>query len=710
MTKCDIDNLASGCKYNAGGIVEIRLLDFKNFQKAIYKDDKLFDELFIENIYHIGEWLELDSSKESLFTETYDDGYNKTLETSINGFDSEIEKSLLISKYSRFVVAFKNYSGVWKIFGIENGAKISYSSNSGQIDEGSSYNITINCLDIYPTAILSNEFFDFEINQVDFVFKPDFDNYVCQREDNKRNGYKVAKVAYKVASFDSEIALDRFGYPIEKSKNKQVIMILADTENPNPSLYEIIGTYNDNDSLIGGYVVIVRDTNACKPEMTGTITTDKKTITLTTKHNKETISLYSQHPFELKQGSEFGLVNYRSGSAGVYEIEIQRTNFFGNGKIIYRNIYSTEEIEIEIKSINVLLNDGQKEIGLNAPQIGVKRSYFVNALGGSAQYITNVAEDWIKCTQAGETLNVEIGEIKGADRKGTIHLVHKDDSEEKAIIEVNQEFRGTYKIEPADYLLLEATHTPADGDELFLYVQNSFDTITLPAGGSNKKLSDIKIGTGYNEIDNKETERKYFKQAGTNSDLKKSILIDLKALKEDSILKGLKDLEKISIFANWNKQRKDGNIKLKVTAFFAGEMVEENREFKNIGGFQVYEKVIDRNIITNGNINMANPQEDYTEINSFEFDAIKKIEIVCNFSGGEFTYLNASEKHIKSLTHRNVANMKISIEGSNSTIDLNINSTELDIVFPENKLITVKSDSKTLDLEQFAVLVGYSKS
>lgn len=156
-----VRNIKHTCEYNAGGIASIFLLDIRDFVSYTFKDDKLFNECFVENIKAVAKYIEISSVNESNFTETQDsDIYKQELSTYVRSLDAEKLSSLLVAKANRYLVAFKTLQGRAFVFGSDGGASLSFTQQTGQTGEVSGYTIKLTKNSIYPLfEVKVNELF-----------------------------------------------------------------------------------------------------------------------------------------------------------------------------------------------------------------------------------------------------------------------------------------------------------------------------------------------------------------------------------------------------------------------------------------------------------------------------------------------------------------------------------------------------------------------
>ena len=144
-------NIKHTCEYNPGGITSIFLLDIRDFVSYTFKDDKLYNECFVENIKAVADYVEISTVDESNFTETHEsDIYKQELSTYVRSLDAEKLSSLLLATSNRYLITFKTMQGRAFSFGSDGGASLTFTQQTGQLGESSGYQITITKQSIYP--------------------------------------------------------------------------------------------------------------------------------------------------------------------------------------------------------------------------------------------------------------------------------------------------------------------------------------------------------------------------------------------------------------------------------------------------------------------------------------------------------------------------------------------------------------------------------
>ncbi|MFV0332146.1 MAG: hypothetical protein ACK5KL_20340 [Dysgonomonas sp.] len=146
-----IQNIKHSCEYNPGGISEIYLLDIRDFVSYRFRDDKLYDQCFVDSIkISAQDYIRLDVVDESNFTENQDNGiYTQTITTFVRSLDYQKTASLLLAGVNKYLIVFSSQGKMFS-FGSDGGATLSYTQQTGQRGETAGYSITITKKSIYP--------------------------------------------------------------------------------------------------------------------------------------------------------------------------------------------------------------------------------------------------------------------------------------------------------------------------------------------------------------------------------------------------------------------------------------------------------------------------------------------------------------------------------------------------------------------------------
>ena len=360
---CKLNKDLTGiCDYSISGIHSLWVLNIDDFQVYEFRDDKLYSEIYIDNIYIKGKWYELQTIDESKFTEKFaNGGYTQELTTYISKFDSEIQAEILKTNKRKFLVLFRTNEGRYFVFGSDGGVPLIYTAETGSKGSSIGYSVTLSKNSQFPLFEVNP---DYMVNGggAKFQYLPVFEPIYCELNASSKNtGYQVATYALK-QTIDKGEALDINGDLSTISGKKQAIVILQGKSNPDSSKYESEGTFTPDSVLKGGNVVKKLNYMECRPEITGSITATPNLITLTRNVKTKNVTIYSQHDWKMIQASDKATCNLNEGGAGDSIAKFDRNTNYGNGTFKFKNTYTQEEIDVKIQNL-VLQSTGMDVIG-----------------------------------------------------------------------------------------------------------------------------------------------------------------------------------------------------------------------------------------------------------------------------------------------------------------------------------------------------------
>ncbi|NDV83956.1 hypothetical protein D0T87_18505 [Bacteroides sp. 51] len=132
--------------------------------------------MYVDNIYTKGDWFELQSVDEANFTEKVNNSaYGQQLATFIGLYDADIQREMLKSTNSKFLVAFRTYTGRYFVFGSDGGVTLTYENQTGAKTESIGYSITLNITSSYPLFELNPNYFNSE-HTVNYIYEPIYDS------------------------------------------------------------------------------------------------------------------------------------------------------------------------------------------------------------------------------------------------------------------------------------------------------------------------------------------------------------------------------------------------------------------------------------------------------------------------------------------------------------------------------------------------------
>lgn len=147
-------------------------LDSDDFNGLRFEGDNLYKNCLVTAILRSGEFIEIDTPDSAKYSSTLQNGvYTHTLETFIGELSAEMTATLHLATKRRCLMLFKSKAGRYFCFGYEAGATFSYTN---QTTDGTGSLVTISASSIYPLFEVSEEAFNAETFNSEFV--PDFNN------------------------------------------------------------------------------------------------------------------------------------------------------------------------------------------------------------------------------------------------------------------------------------------------------------------------------------------------------------------------------------------------------------------------------------------------------------------------------------------------------------------------------------------------------
>ena len=323
---CRITNLKPPCGYNTEGIYSILLLDFEDFGGFAFDGDDLYNSALVTAIYRGGDWVELDSpALVARYTSTRNNGvYAHQLETFVSDLSADLLAQLHLATKRRQLVVFKTYSGRHFTFGYEEGAALTYQSqtadNIGAI-------VTLTAASVYPL-------FEVTADAVTGGFwratwRPDFETYyVC---NSGGTGLAQTLVMYKIDAFFG-LPLDVDSVPIIVSGRRQAIAILQGASNPDAAAYEIERVFDAGDTVDGVPSTMLHPDCAA-----GFLTVTPDPITLNAAQPTVQVTVISSAPWQISSVPTFLSFDVTNGATGVTVITASATASEGQGFIVFSN-------------------------------------------------------------------------------------------------------------------------------------------------------------------------------------------------------------------------------------------------------------------------------------------------------------------------------------------------------------------------------------
>lgn len=590
-------DLIGSCNYSVAGINKLWVLNIDDFQVYEFKNDGLYSEVYVENIYIKGRWYEVQTVDDSKFTEKFTSGgYAQELNTYVAQFDSDIQSEILKTNKRKFLVLFRTNEGKYFVFGSDGGVPLSYNAETGTKGSSIGYSVTFSKSSQFPLFEVNP---DYMVNGggAKFQYKPVFAPIYCQLNDvSKNTGYQIATYALK-ETIDKGEALDINGELCSVSSKKQAIVILQGKSNPDSSKYVSEGTYTVDSILKGGNVVKRLNYMECRPEITGSITANPNLLTFTRKTTSKNVEIYSQHDWKMIQSSDKANCNINEGGAGSTIAKFDRTTNYGNGAYKFKNTYTQEEIDVNIQ--NLILTSTGMDItgGMANPTSGgvyvladgctIRLSLRVEGGTGTYSVSTNISHsNFVSYTAKTNSFEINVSESDVEEVKTAVFtLTHNTSNDEQIVFTVTQEAAKIIKIPDFNFLTYRYKWTAEDGRDL--------DTATELVNSGLKDTSGKTIdglAVGWNMSGNSNTEvTKYLKYGGDNRDSgNECTFIDMLALCSEEHLPNLPDKIFVDIYANWYGEKKSGYMTFEIKAYKDGEMIQDGYNFNNVGGEEVY--------------------------------------------------------------------------------------------------------------------------
>lgn len=626
-------DLTGDCKYSISGIHSLWVLNIDDFQVYEFRDDKLYSEIYIDNIYTKGRWYELQTIDESKFTEKFaNGGYTQELTTYISKFDSEIQAEILKTNKKKFLVLFRTNEGRYFVFGSDGGVPLTYTAETGSKGSSIGYSVTLSKNSQFPLFEVNP---DYMVNGggAKFQYLPVFEPIYCElNASNKNTGYQVATYAVK-QTIDKGEALDINGDLCSISGKKQAIMILQGKSNPDSSKYESEGTFTPDSVLKGGNVVKKLNYMECRPEITGSITATPNLIILTRNVRTKNVTINSQHDWKLIQASDKATCNTNEGGAGSYTVRFDRNTNYGNGTFKFKNTYTQEEIDVKVQNL-ILQSTGIDVIGeqvtptsngviCSAAGCSIRLSIMCAGGAGTYSLSTNISHsNFVTYTANTNSFEIRVSESDIEEEKTAVFtLTHDTSSDEKIIFTVTQEAAKIIKIPDFNFLTYRYFWTEEDGRDLDTATELVNSGLVDEAGNSIDGLA-----VGWSMAGNSNTAvTQYLIYGGDNTQSgNECTFIDMLALCSEENLPKLPDKIYVDVYCNWYGEKKLGYMTFEIKAYKGGEMQQDGKNFINVGGEEVYSGEESKFVKAACTSNKNNYKTDYTYVCRITYDKLTR--------------------------------------------------------------------------------------
>lgn len=231
---CNINNLRPDCGYNVEGVAEIRLLDWDAFGGLLYVEGAP-----VSAVLRSADWVPVQPDT-ARYTSSYNGTtYTHTLETFIAEMSATMSERLHLATKRRQLVAFKVHSGAWFVFGVEDGAALTY---QGQTADNTGFAVTLTAASGMPLLGMDPAALDLAAEPVRYEPYYTSDPATCQMSGGSRTGLQLATALLATGS-RSGLALDAAGLPVEITGERQAIQLRTGSVNPDPGAFEVTGSF-----------------------------------------------------------------------------------------------------------------------------------------------------------------------------------------------------------------------------------------------------------------------------------------------------------------------------------------------------------------------------------------------------------------------------------------------------------------------------------
>ncbi|NDW19796.1 hypothetical protein D0T53_12890 [Dysgonomonas sp. 216] len=343
--------------YNTGGISRIWLLDIQDFNSYKFRDDKLYNEAFVESIIAKSAFTEIEAIEECYFSETLSGNiYKQEINSFIGILNYSTLAQFLETGSRKYLIVFETRQGGYFVFGSDGGATIGFDQQTGRSGEIAGYNVKITKDSSYPLFELKS------LNniQIAYTYKPHFSGEFCQLVNNEQTGYEIASYVTKETA-DGE-PVDIAGNLCSESGQKQAIRLLNGFSNPNIQKYIAEATYQPYTDYIEGVSVLRYNPQKCAVSDISSIWLDKSQIIFSDTNTTEAVILNSIGAWSLISETDIATCTPSAGEAGTATLTFTRGETSNPVFFIFKNIDTNQTTQISIVNNNLtewVLKDGE---------------------------------------------------------------------------------------------------------------------------------------------------------------------------------------------------------------------------------------------------------------------------------------------------------------------------------------------------------------
>lgn len=349
---CRIGNKIKSCDYTPQGISKIWLLDYDDFVSLKFRDDGLYNNNLVTNIYHNNGFVELEASEGSKYTTNRQNGrYTHTLDTFIENFDfNDIADYDLASKSRKYLVIFLTRTNKYLMFGYKPGATFSYTS---QTEEATGSLIQLSVTTTYPIFEVDANVIIDPTHLATYVPSPV--NAYCETLNDGNTGTFQYRYMLKVSAINGG-ALDVNNVLCSVSKKQQAVLVLQDS--PIITGYEIEGYYAKG-ATVGGVPTFVFNPTVCPIKINDSIRISEVQIFIEVGGVK-TVNLTSVSPWRVTNpNSSIASLNFLNGFAGTYPIRVTGvSNGLYNFDILNTETNERVRLSVVVGSVEWVFKNG----------------------------------------------------------------------------------------------------------------------------------------------------------------------------------------------------------------------------------------------------------------------------------------------------------------------------------------------------------------
>ncbi len=330
-----------------------------------------------------------------------------------------------------------------------------------------------------------------------------------------------------------------------------------------------------------------------------------------------------------------------SGNAGTINLDFTRKfNAIDNGDYsMYGNqtvrIKNTQTLEVVNLAVQNLYLHGE-DIFVGNPRIGQDTTVYsdnIFAMGGTEKYTVVSKPEWVTSATVEADGRIKIVAERDPNddgREGNLVVAHADDPTYQITVKVVQDF--IVLIPAFNYFVLKFTWQNNDVDIGVRFFGNGTSFDSKPVG----------YGMGYNTVvHNSQTLLQWGGDATGGQG--ETVFFNAPVIDNDATLPRYIKMEAWATW--WTSSRMGDPVKLTISAYLGGTMVQSGTNFNNIGGELLYEEGSTRylnsatNATSSGFVDPAGGTNSFAKVCDITYDRIKhtaRIQWIAPISGIQF--------------------------------------------------------------------------